>query len=87
MKKLTTNHGAINLPAFFPDATRATIKSVDTEGVKKTGTPGMVMNTCHIANLGLVDTIASLGGLHAFTGWDRPIITDSGGFQAMSLVR
>lgn len=87
MKMLQTNHGDVRLPAFFPDATRATIKSVDTEGVKTTGTPGMVMNTYHLANMGLVDVIAEQGGLHNFTGWDRPIITDSGGFQAMSLVR
>ena len=87
MKKLSTNHGEVRLPAFFPDATRGTIKSVDTEGVKTTGTPGMVMNTYHLANMGLVDIIAEQGGLHTFTGWDRPIITDSGGFQAMSLVR
>ncbi len=87
MKTLHTNHGEVRLPAFFPDATRATIKSVDTEGVKKTSTPGMVMNTYHLANMGLVEVIAEQGGLHSFTGWDRPIITDSGGFQAMSLVR
>lgn len=87
MKTLQTNHGEVRLPAFFPDATRATIKSVDTEGVKATATPGMVMNTYHLANMGLVDVIAEQGGLHTFTGWDRPIITDSGGFQAMSLVR
>jgi len=87
MKTLQTNHGLVQLPAFFPDATRATIKSVDTLAVAATGTPGMVMNTYHLANLGLVDIIHELGGLHAFTGWNRPIITDSGGFQAMSLVR
>ncbi len=88
MKKvLTTHHGQVQLPAFFPDATRATIKSVDTQAVLATHTPGMVMNTYHLANLGLVDIIAEQGGLHAFTGWTRPIITDSGGFQAMSLVR
>ena len=82
-----TQHGEVRLPAFFPDATRATIKSVDTLSVLATQTPGMVMNTYHLANLGLVDIIAEQGGLHAFTGWTRPIITDSGGFQAMSLVR
>ncbi len=88
MKKvLSTHHGDVTLPAFFPDATRATIKSVDTLAVLATQTPGMVMNTYHLANLGLVDIIAEQGGLHAFTGWTRPIITDSGGFQAMSLVR
>ncbi|QQS26523.1 tRNA guanosine(34) transglycosylase Tgt [bacterium] len=88
MKKvLKTQHGEVRLPAFFPDATRATIKSVDTQAVLATQTPGLVMNTYHLANLGLVDIIAGQGGLHNFTGWDRPIITDSGGFQAMSLVR
>jgi queuine tRNA-ribosyltransferase len=84
---LKTAHGDVHLPAFFPDATRATIKSVDTHAVLATHTPGLVMNTYHLANLGLVDIIAKQGGLHAFTGWKRPIITDSGGFQAMSLVR
>ncbi len=84
---LKTNHGDVRLPAFFPDATRATIKSVDTQAVRATDTPGLVMNTYHLANLGLIDIIAEHGGLHAFTGWNRPIITDSGGFQAMSLVR
>lgn len=86
-RRLITNHGEVKLPAFFPDATRATIKSVDTLSVLETKTPGMVMNTYHLANLGLVDIIAEQGGLHKFTGWTRPIITDSGGFQAMSLVR
>lgn len=88
MKKvLATNHGKVQLPAFFPDATRGTIKSVDTQAVIATKTPGMVMNTYHLANLGLIDVIADQGGLHTFTGWNQPIITDSGGFQAMSLVR
>ena len=87
MKSLKTNHGLVRLPAFFPDATRATIKSVDSLAVLDTATPGLVMNTYHLANLGLIDVIASQGGLHKFTGWTRPIITDSGGFQAMSLVR
>ncbi len=86
-KTLQTNHGTVKLPAFFPDATRATIKSVDTQAILATKTPGLVMNTYHLANLGLVDIIAEAGGLHRFTGWARPIITDSGGFQAMSLVR
>ena len=79
--KLITPHGEIALPAFFPDATYGTVRATGMAAVESTGTPGMVMNTYHLYNRPGARLIKSLGGLHRFTGWDKAILTDSGGFQ------
>ncbi len=80
-------HGEIALPAFLPDATRGSVRSLDATDVQATGTPGLVMNTYHLMIHPGARTVASLGGLHRFAGWAGPILTDSGGFQVYSLLK
>jgi queuine tRNA-ribosyltransferase len=80
-------HGDVALPAFFPDGTRAVIRSLDAQDVRLTGTPGIVMNAYHLMRHPGINVLSHLGGLHAFTGWNGPILTDSGGFQVYSLLR
>ncbi len=87
MPELRTLHGAVQLPAFFPDGTRAVVRSLDAVDVKNTGTPGLVMNAYHIMRHPGVKVLSQMGGLHNFTGWRYPILTDSGGFQVYSLLR
>jgi queuine tRNA-ribosyltransferase len=80
-------HGNLALPAFLPDATSGVIRSVDFEDVRRCGVPAVVMNTFHLMQRPGSSTIRALGGLHRMTGWEGPIVTDSGGFQAYSVVR
>ena len=87
MTELTLPHGTVPLPAFFPDATRGVVRTVDSTDLENCGVQGLVMNTYHLMTKPGPITIKSLGGLHRFAGWDRPIITDSGGFQVFSLIR
>jgi len=82
-----TSINNVNLPAFFPDGTRGVVKCVDSADLKACNIQGLVMNTYHLMTKPGAATIKALGGLHKFTGWDRPIITDSGGFQVFSLLR
>ncbi|KKS31559.1 hypothetical protein A2380_00760 [candidate division WWE3 bacterium RIFOXYB1_FULL_43_24] len=84
---LKTKHGTIEYPAFFPDATHAYIKGVSSSDILSSGTTGLVVNTYHAIVDKTVEIIEECGGLHKFMGLNLPIITDSGGFQAMSLVR
>ncbi len=84
---LKTKYGTIEYPAFFPDATHACIKGLSSKDVLDSGTEGLVVNTYHAIVDKNVEIIEKCGGLHKFMGFDKPIITDSGGFQAMSLVR
>ncbi len=84
---LSTRHGALPLPAFLPDATFGTVRAVDAGDVRAAGVRALVMNTFHLMQKPGSSTIQALGGLHAMTGWDGPIMTDSGGFQAYSLIR
>jgi len=87
MKELVLPHGKVRLPAFFPDATRGVVRTVDSSDLAACGVQGLVMNTYHLMTKPGADTIKSLGGLHSFASWDKPIITDSGGFQVFSLIR
>lgn len=80
-------HGLVELPAFLPDATRAVVRSVDAQDLLECGTEALVMNTFHLMQHPGSSTIQALGGLHKLSNWPRPIITDSGGFQAYSLIR
>lgn len=84
---LATLHGTVPLPAFFPDGTRAVVRGLDARDVRDTGTPGIVMNTYHLMRHPGTKVVSQLGGLHSYTGWDGPILTDSGGFQVYSLLR
>ncbi|MCL2378474.1 MAG: queuine tRNA-ribosyltransferase family protein [Defluviitaleaceae bacterium] len=85
--KLSLQWGDVPLPAFFPDATRGVVRTVDSTDLINCGVQGLVMNTYHLMTKPGPATIKSIGGLHRFAGWQRPIITDSGGFQVFSLIR
>lgn len=79
--------GKLDLPLFFPDATRAVVKTLDSLDIKDTKTPGILVNTFHLfANPG-AKVIKSSGGVRKFMNWDGALITDSGGFQIMSLIK
>jgi queuine tRNA-ribosyltransferase len=83
-----TNHttrGDIRTPAFMPVGTAATVKAMLPEQVRETGADIVLANTYHLMLRPTAERIARLGGLHGFMGWERPILTDSGGYQVMSL--
>lgn len=82
---LNTAHGEIRTPAFMPVGTAATVKAMHPEQVKATGADIILGNTYHLMLRPTAERIAKLGGLHTFMNWDKPILTDSGGFQVMSL--
>lgn len=83
--RLRTAHGEIETPAFMPVGTLGAVKGLGPEGLEAAGAEVMLANLYHLAVRPGIDRIAALGGLHAFTGWRRPLLTDSGGFQVMSL--
>lgn len=80
-----TAHGDIRTPAFMPVGTAATVKAMMPENVRATGADILLGNTYHLMLRPTAERIAALGGLHKFMNWQRPILTDSGGFQVMSL--
>jgi queuine tRNA-ribosyltransferase len=82
---IRTPHGAIRTPAFMPVGTAATVKAMLPESVAATGADILLGNTYHLMLRPGAERVARLGGLHRFMNWDRPILTDSGGFQVMSL--
>jgi queuine tRNA-ribosyltransferase len=82
---ISTPRGEIRTPAFMPVGTAATVKAMMPENVRATGADILLGNTYHLMLRPTAERIARLGGLHAFMNWDRPILTDSGGFQVMSL--
>jgi len=82
---LTTRHGEIQTPCFMPCGTKATVKTVDPEELKQMGCQILLGNTYHLMLRPGGDLIEKMGGLHKWMGWDRPILTDSGGFQVFSL--
>lgn len=84
---ITTPRGEIRTPAFMPVGTAATVKAMLPESVRATGADIVLANTYHLMLRPGADRIARLGGLHKFMGWERPILTDSGGFQVMSLAK
>jgi queuine tRNA-ribosyltransferase len=83
--ELSTAHGIIRTPAFMPVGTAATVKAMTPEAVKSTGADILLGNTYHLMLRPTAELVAKLGGLHKFMHWDKPILTDSGGFQVMSL--
>ena len=83
--RVSTAHGDINTPAFMPVGTAATVKAMTTDAVKSTGAEILLGNTYHLMLRPTAERVAQLGGLHRFMNWDKPILTDSGGFQVMSL--
>ncbi|HPU15887.1 MAG TPA: tRNA-guanine transglycosylase, partial [Polymorphobacter sp.] len=77
--------GDIATPAFMPVGTAATVKAMRPAEVRASGADIILGNTYHLMLRPTAERVARLGGLHAFMGWDRPILTDSGGYQVMSL--
>src|SRR3954452_16234924 len=80
-------HGALSFPAFLPDATLGVVRATDAADLQVAGVRALVMNVFHLMQKPGSSTISALGGLHRMAGWDGPIVTDSGGFQAYSLIR
>jgi queuine tRNA-ribosyltransferase len=83
--EIATPHGRVATPAFMPVGTQATVKGLTPEAVLATGAEIVLGNTYHLMLRPGAERIAALGGLHKFMNWPRPILTDSGGFQVMSL--
>ncbi|MEM8871676.1 MAG: tRNA guanosine(34) transglycosylase Tgt [Pseudomonadota bacterium] len=82
---ISTPRGLIRTPAFMPVGTAGTVKAMMPESVRETGADILLGNTYHLMLRPGAERVARLGGLHRFMNWDRPILTDSGGFQVMSL--
>jgi queuine tRNA-ribosyltransferase len=82
---ITMQRGEIRTPAFMPVGTAATVKAMRPEEVRASGADIILGNTYHLMLRPGAERVAKLGGLHRFMGWERPILTDSGGYQVMSL--
>src|ERR1700736_5590354 len=85
--ELATPHGVVRTPAFMPVGTQAAVKAMRPDEVRAVGTDIVLANTYHLMLRPGAERIASLGGLHKFMNWPHPILTDSGGFQVMSLAK
>lgn len=85
--RVTTAHGTFETPAFMATATAATVKAMLPDNVRKTGAELAICNTYHLMLRPTAERVARLGGLHKFMDWAGPIVTDSGGFQVMSLTK
>jgi queuine tRNA-ribosyltransferase len=83
--RLTLTHGVVETPQFMPVGTNAAVKALTPDDLHAVGASIILSNTYHLYLRPGHERIARLGGLHAFMGWDRPILTDSGGFQVVSL--
>jgi queuine tRNA-ribosyltransferase len=82
---LTLPHGAVATPAFMPVGTQGTVRALSPSDLRAAGASLVLANTYHLHVRPGEDVVAKLGGLHRFMGWDRPLLTDSGGFQVFSL--
>jgi queuine tRNA-ribosyltransferase len=85
--ELSLLHGKVETPAFMPVASQGTVKAVSPDDLHAIGTCILLGNTYHLYLRPGIDTIEKLGGLHRFMGWNRPVLTDSGGYQVFSLAR
>ncbi|MBS0523927.1 MAG: tRNA guanosine(34) transglycosylase Tgt [Proteobacteria bacterium] len=83
--RITTAHGTVETPAFMPVGTAGTVKAMLPQSVAETGAEIVLGNTFHLMLRPGAERVAALGGLHRFMNWPKPILTDSGGFQVMSL--
>ncbi len=83
--QIQTAHSVVNTPAFMPVGTVGTVKAMTAESVASTGAEILLGNTYHLMLRPGAERVANFGGLHKFMNWDKPILTDSGGFQVMSL--
>src|SRR3954462_780099 len=82
---LSLRRGDVRTPAFMPVGTAATVKAMKPADVRASGADIILGNTYHLMLRPGAERVAKLGGLHGFMAWDRPILTDSGGYQVMSL--
>src|SRR5476651_2690902 len=85
--KLTTTRGVIETPVFMPVGTQASVKALDPRELHEMGTQIILGNTYHLNLRPGLDVIRAAGGLHKFMNWEKPILTDSGGFQVFSLAK
>lgn len=85
--RLTTPHGAIDTPTFMPVGTQATVKALSPEDLENCGAQIILGNTYHLFLRPGHEVIRSLGGLHGFMNWQKPLLTDSGGYQVFSLAK
>jgi len=81
----STAHGEVRTPVFMPVGTQATVKNMNVEGLKAVGAQVLLANTYHLLLRPGADVFRKFGGIHRFMNWDRPVLTDSGGFQIFSL--
>ncbi len=80
-------NGKLELPVFFPDATRAVVRSLDSNDIESTKTPGVLVNTFHLWQELGTDVLKTFGGIQKFMNWKGGVISDSGGFQVMSVIK
>jgi queuine tRNA-ribosyltransferase len=83
--RMTTAHGVVETPAFMPVGTQGAVKAVGVEDLRRCGAQIVLSNTYHLYLRPGHEVVRELGGLHRFMGWEGPILTDSGGFQAFSM--
>ena len=83
--EITTHHGKIQTPAFMPVGTYGAVKAISPQVLEEIGADVILSNTYHLMERPGIETIKQLGGIHNFMGWTRPLLTDSGGYQVMSL--
>lgn len=83
---ITTPHGELATPFFMPDATRATVRGLSARSLQTLGLPALVVNTYHLLLQPGAERIAQAGGVHSFMHWDKPVLSDSGGYQVFSLI-
>jgi len=84
---LTTRHGSLRFPSFLPDATRAVVRTLDSDDLIGCGVEALVVNAFHLQTHPGAGVVSSFGGIHPFMNWKGPILSDSGGFQVYSLLR
>src|SRR6478609_9621784 len=85
--KLTTAHGVVDTPVFMSVGTQGSVKAIDPRELCEMGTQIILGNTYHLNIRPGLDIIRAAGGLHRFMNWEKPILTDSGGFQVFSLAK
>ncbi|MDD5706971.1 MAG: tRNA guanosine(34) transglycosylase Tgt [Kiritimatiellae bacterium] len=85
--RLWTAHGPVETPVFMPVGTQATVKTLEPRDLEELGVGMLLGNTYHLMIRPGMEVVAACGGLHRFMGWQRPILTDSGGFQVFSLTK
>lgn len=86
MTHFETPHGIVRCPTFLPDGTRGVVRALDASDVADCGIEAMMVNALHLASNPGTTLVKQMGGIHSFMGWDKPVMSDSGGFQVFSLI-